>query len=132
MSEKLRQIFKNLKETDLPERLEGLILAKIRRAEGKSIRRKLFLSYIGLTGSAVGAFYAIFTFGREILNSEFGNIISLAFSDLVIVAEHWREFALSLLETLPVINMAAILAPVFILLLSMNAYLNINKEHKYI
>jgi ABC-type phosphate/phosphonate transport system permease subunit len=130
MSQKLSQIFKSIGEIDPPFNLEGFILAKIERESHKIIREKKALAYAGLFGSALATVYAISIFGQEILQSDFWRIATLAFSDISIVAGNWHDYLFSLLETFPAIHAAIMLAPIFILLIALNAYLNlINKNN---
>lgn len=125
MNPKLVQIFKNLPELEPSLKLESFILAKIERERNKIIREKKALAWAGILGSAMAAIYAVSIFGQEILQSDFWSIISLAFSDINIVLSNWNDYALSLLETFPAVYAAFMLAPIFILLLSLDAYLNL-------
>jgi len=86
------------------------------------------ISELGFVFSALAAVWVGATFGSEILQSEFWKLISLAFSDLETVAGDWKDYLYSLLETFPAIYAAAIAAPIFTLLLSINGYLN-NHNH---
>lgn len=67
----------------------------------------------GLAVSFGALAYALFVFGRAFLQSDFWNLAKLAYSDTGIVARNAGEFSLSLLETLPVIEISLILTPVF-------------------
>jgi hypothetical protein len=126
MEKKIRQIFKNISELEPAPKLAGFILAKINRERSKIIREKKALVWAGLFGSALAAVYAVSFFGQEIFGSEFWSLASLAFSDINIVLINWNDYVLSLLETLPVINIVIILIPTFIFLLSLNLYFNSN------
>lgn len=127
-SDKLRKIFKEIEDSNPPQELESLILKKIELEKKKQVRGKLFLAYFGLAGSLASAVCAVSIFGNEFLKSEFWSMISLIFSDAFIVAGNWREYAYSLLETLPVMQMIAILVPTFTFLLSLNFYLSSRKN----
>lgn len=134
MENNLNQLFKNISDLEPSSGLEKAILHRIELEKRGQIRRKLTLSYVGLGGSFLASVYAGFALGGDILHSEFWSVVSLFFSDAVVVAGHWKEFALSLLETFPVVNLVAILAPVFTLLISLIFYLDLSKNnnHKYI
>jgi len=106
-------------------------MQKIGFQRAKTLKRKLVFSYLGLAGSSLAIFGAILGFGGSILQSEFWNLSTLLFSDLMVVAGNWQDFMYSLLETFPVINAIIILIPVFTLFLSFNAYLN-NRRSNYI
>lgn len=125
MEKKLSQIFKNISELEPAPKLAGFILAKIEREGNKMLREKKALAWAGLFGSATAAVYLVSIFGQEILQSDFWSIASLVFSDINIVAGNWYDYALSLLETFPAVHAALMLAPIFVLLISLNAYLNL-------
>lgn len=131
MGEKLSQLFKSTKDLEPSAGLEGFILAEIEAIGSKKVRRRLVFSYAGILGSIVAVFYSIAVFGSGILESEFFSLVSLAFSDAAIVAQSWREFSFSLLETFPAVYAAIILAPVFTLLLSFNGYLNNHNHNRH-
>lgn len=130
MSQKLSQIFKNIPELEPVFKLEGFILARIAREQNRMIREKKALAFASLFGSALAAVYAISVLGQEIVQSDFWRIISLIGSDINIVAGSWYDYALSLLETFPALHAALILAPVFILLISLNEYLTLTNQNK--
>jgi len=129
MDQKLSQVFKNIKDFEPNSNLEALIMQKIGFQRERALKRKLIFSYLGLAGSGLAIFGAILGFGGAILQSEFWNLSTLLFSDLMVVAGNWKDFMYSLLETFPVINAIAILIPVFTLFLSFNACLNNRKNN---
>jgi len=130
MEDKLSKIFKKLSELEPAPRLEGFILAKITRERNKLIREKKTLAWTGLFGSALAAVYTISVFGQQIWQSDFWRIATLAFSDVNIIASNWGDYAFSLLETFPAMQAAILLAPVFVLLLSLNAYFKLVNNNK--
>ena len=129
MNQNLSQIFKSVKEIQPSEGLESLILSKISEARNKQIKRKLWLASFGLAGSFAFAMYAFLVFGSAILKSEFWSIINLVFSDMLIVAQNWKEFTFSLLETLPVFGIIVIIVPIFIFLWSLKTYQELSKNN---
>jgi hypothetical protein len=131
MSSKISQIFREISEINPPAGLGNLILQKIDLERSKSLQRKIYLSYFGLGGSLAAMLYAILVFGKSFLNSEFWSMLSLAFSDIMVVAAHWNEFADSLMETFPVVNLIAILIPLFTLFLSLNFYLSLARRNNH-
>lgn len=133
MSQKFRQLFKNIQELEPPIQLETAIFRAVAMAESRKVRQKIVLSYAGFLASAIALIYASATLGTAFLHSEFWSVATLLFSDVLVVAGNWQEFAYSLLETFPALTLAAILIPVFTLFLSISSYLSLNNNHhKYI
>jgi hypothetical protein len=132
MNTKLSQIFKNISQVEPSEDLKGSILRRIEIESVRQIRRKLMFSYIGLGSSLAAGIWAIFSLGNVILKSEFWSILSLAFSDLQVVAGNWNTYLFSLFETLPTVSLALILVPVLGLIVSIGFYLDLrNKKDFY-
>jgi hypothetical protein len=128
MNQKIGQIFREMSEINPPQGLGDLILQKIDLEKSKKIQRNIYLSYFSLGGSIVAMLCSVLIFGKSILSSEFWSMLSLVFSDVIIVTAHWKEFLNSLLETFPVVNLVAILVPVFTLFLSLNFYLSLSQK----
>lgn len=131
MSEKLSQLFKDTQDLEPAAGLEAFILSKIEVLAARQARRNLIFSYAGLFGSIGAIFYAVAVFGSGIIESEFFNLVSLAFSDLGVVLANRKDFAYSLLETFPVVYAAIIIIPIFTLLMSFNIYLNNHNHNKH-
>jgi len=132
MDQDLHNIFKDVAEISPVAGLESRIFQAVAVEKYRVIKRKLLISRLGLGASAVVFLAAIFTFGTAILQSEFWSIVSLAFSDMQVVAQNWQEFTYSLLENFPTISVIAILFPVMALLFYFSKYLEANNKHKYI
>jgi len=130
MNEKLSRIFKEIEQIEPRAGLEGLILQKIDLERERRIKRKLIFSYAGLAVSFIVAFPAILKFGIDIIRSEFWRLFSLIFSDFMIVAGSWKEYLYSLGETLPIINIIAILVPIFGVLMFFNLYFSLKKNYR--
>jgi hypothetical protein len=62
--------------------------------------------------SLIGLYFIWQTEGAIIINSEAGQLLSLLFSDTAIVLSMWREYLLSLTESLPIVSI--VLVSVFI------------------
>lgn len=58
--------------------------------------------------SSVGLVLVLRVEWSGIAQSEAAQLLSLLFSDFSIIAEYWREYAISLLESLPLISMILI------------------------
>jgi hypothetical protein len=105
-----------------PAYLRGLILARIAREEQKRQMCRKMLLWSGFFASGIGVVSSIAYFGSAIVASDFWSIASLAFSDLGTVVGHWQDYGLSLLETLPVVSIIAVLVPVAAILVLMKYY----------
>jgi O-antigen ligase len=131
--DKINQIFKSIGQLEPSESLERTILAQIETKKRLSLRQKLVLTYAGLIGSAMALIYALAVFGQTILQSDFWNLLTLLFSDAGIVLSNGNDFLFSLLENFPGLSLAAILIPIFLLMLFMSSYSKINyQRHKFI
>lgn len=129
MNNKLHKVFQKIEEVEPPRELKGIILSSIELEKNRWLRIELLFSRIGFAGSLFILLYTSFVFGRAIFDSEFWHIALLIVSDLGIVVGNWREYTYSLLETMPVFNIIAILLPLFSLLLSFNFYSSLNSKN---
>ncbi len=105
---------------ELPEGLFDRIIYRIREERRLlSFKRRLAFYLIGAIGSFV-AFIPVFGAMRtELAQSGLAQFISLIFSDTRAVLAFWVVFALSILESLPALSIAAVLATLFIFLYSL-------------
>ncbi len=99
-----------------PEQLLRNILARIELKQRQEARTKLALwgglslaSFISIIPASL---YAINEFGR----SGFYQYFSLLFSDGGLTLIYWKEFSLSLAESVPVLAVATILSALFVFL----------------
>lgn len=99
---------------DLPEppkELFGRIMSRIRREQKlETVKQRIAIFSIGALASLAAVFPAFQILETELASSGFFSFFSLLFSDFSIVAAYWQNFALSLLETLPIMGLAAVLA----------------------
>ena len=131
MNKKLYALFDSIENLEPPRDLEKLILNRIELKKKTELRKNLFWAYFSLIGSAGAAIFTGLTFGQTILQSEFWSIATLVFSDAGVVLNNLSDFSSSLLETIPVVNIIAILLPVFTLTLSLSWYLKLPKNNPY-
>lgn len=76
------------------------------------IKRRIAVFSIVLIGSII-AFFPVFNMLKSaFVESGFMQFLSLLFSDFEVVLSYWQSFALSLLESLPVLSLMAFLAVV--------------------
>lgn len=108
----------------LPEpspRLLGTILERIKSAKRRQARMRLMFFSVVLTTSAAGFVPAYQLFQSEFYGSGFAEFLSLLFSDPEVAIAYWQDFALSLLELLPLAGLATLLAILLIFLSSLRA-----------
>ena len=118
-----------------PERLYLGILARI-ESEKRRIAR-ILLAFFGVVAAAsLAAIIPSFQYAaREFAQSGFYEYLFLLFSDSGAVLASWREFALSLAESLPITEITIFLVMVFVFLVSAklaikNIYINSNRKFK--
>lgn len=129
MTQKLQNLFKNLKEIEPPVGLEAKILRKI-ALEERWLAKKRLIFADALTLGSLGAFiFVLLNFWDGIAKSEFWSLSKLLFSDTAAVASSWKDFLFSLLETFPAAHFAVVLAPVLLLMVSLKIYFNNSYKH---
>lgn len=133
MQKKIRQLFGQISEIDPPKDLADFVFSRIEKEKVRIAKRQLILSYFGFASSIILAIYVGITFGQTFLQAEFWTMLSLVFSDLAIVWSNLDIFALSLLETFPVVHAILFLAPIFLMLISISTYFTnkVNYKHKF-
>jgi hypothetical protein len=135
MTQNLQKIFKNLKSVEPSRGLEGKILKAISLENSRKVARKLLFARAGLAVSFGALACTLFVFGRAFLESDFWNLAKLLFSDSGIIASHIGDYSTSLLETLPVVEIFAMLVPVFAVMMMFSWYFkfsNNNFSHNHL
>lgn len=132
MDQRLLKAFKNIRTVEPSKELEMAILSRLTIERNRKFKRNMLFSRLGIIGSLAALAYSILTYGNAFLSSDFWNMLSLAFSDAMIIASHWNEFIQSLLETFPAITVTIILTPLFTLLLSISFYIDSYNKRKFI
>jgi len=87
-------------------------------------RKKMLRLRLALLFSVGAVVFALIYFGGQLLDSDFLNLAKLAMTDFLSVSVFWRQFLMSLSETLPVVNVVGILLPVFLFLVTLDKYHN--------
>lgn len=118
MNSKIHEAFKNMERQRPTGDLAGLVMKRIDAEITKKAKRNMVFARVGMGVSVAALVYVLFTAGSAIMSSEFFDLARLVFSDATIVLQNWREYAYSLLETIPVMNIAMLLSPIFTLLIS--------------
>lgn len=117
MSDNYERLFQNLERFEPSEKLRARILARIDFEKRRSARIWLAFFGAGATASLVAIIPSFQYVVREFSQSGFYRYFSLIFSDSDAVIASWREFALSLIESLPITEVAIFLAAIFAFLL---------------
>lgn len=106
--------------TKFEENLLAKIMARIQQEKkiGELRKRLIFFSFIAV-GSAIALAPAFNALRLDLAQSGVVQYFSLLFSDYSTVIVLWQEFALSVLETFPVMTVAIFLAAVFVFLISL-------------
>lgn len=97
--------------------LFGKIINRINEErEMVSLKRRIFIFSAGLLCSIAAVIPAFRMARAGFFDSGFLSYFSLLFSDTAIVMAYWKNFSFSLLETLPVIEIAAVSAVILVFL----------------
>jgi ABC-type transport system involved in cytochrome bd biosynthesis fused ATPase/permease subunit len=126
----LRTLFKDIEAPRQREALSSEIFLALLSLKNSQLRRRAQISYAGLLFSGVSIVYTGFVYGGAFVGSEFWSILSLFVSDVSVVANYWNEFALLLLETIPIIPILLMLIPTFIFLLFLSMYYKTRAVHR--
>ena len=108
-----------LRNSAVPASLYGAILARIVELK----RRSAFIRAAGLLGlsavSVIGLLQASIYAADESYLSGFSDYLKLLFTDHDVALASWREFALSLAESLPALPLALLCAALLVLVWSL-------------
>ena len=129
MTQNLQRIFKKLQNIEPSRGLEGKILKAIALENSRKVAKKLMFARVGLAVSFGALVYTLFVFGRAFLESDFWNLAKLVFSDTVTIFSNMGSFSISLLETLPVVEIFAMLVPVLAVMLMLSWYFKFSNNN---
>lgn len=126
MNNNLEKLFANLKSPEPPEKLFPNIISLIHKEQKLSVIRTRFVIFsITFIGSIIALLPVIQTLKTSLSESGFMNFSSLILSDLEVVINNWQDYSITLLESLPVINIVILLIVLFVLLKSIQ-YMALN------
>lgn len=108
----------------VPRGLAKRVAASISAHEARRARVLFFASIITGAASALGGVFAFQYIAAELARSGASTYLSLMTSDFDAVVTYWKEFALSLGESLPVLGIIFGLAAVFVFLGSVRVFLD--------
>jgi hypothetical protein len=107
------------KASEPSDGLLGTVMLHIADAETHRFRRRIVF-FAGLAMIAAASFVPAWReLSRELSSSGFSSFLSLLSSDTASFLADWKEFLMSLLESLPVFGLAAVLGALFTLLSSL-------------
>ena len=109
-------IFHRALPDEVSERLERRILSGVASERQKSSRWQLFLSRVGTGLAGLSLVFGVLNGGSLAARSDFGQLVSLLFSDAGTVLGNGSDFFFSLLETFPVEAALWVAVPLFVLL----------------
>lgn len=109
-------------DTQAPEGLYGRVVEAVGRARTRAARIRLAISSFFIASSTVGSFLAIKATIRAASASGFTSFASLALTDTSIIARHAQEFLLSLIETMPSIEVVLTLLGISVFLVSIRSF----------
>jgi hypothetical protein len=107
-----------------PERLYGNVLMRIGQEERRRAKMFLFLSAQIALSSAFGIVFSVQYMLQGFYQSSFHTYFSLLLSDPDIVSTYWKEFTLSLADTIPFIGITISLITIAMLLVSVRVFVN--------
>lgn len=107
-------LFVSDEEDDMADRLCRRVMQKVERRE-MSIMMVWVLSYgIVFAAAAYGLIRAVQYMVQRFIDSGLSDYISLIWSDGSYVMSHWRDLFLSMVDTLPVTAMMAVVALILV------------------
>jgi len=119
MRKDYEKLFTHLEPPEPPAGLFAKIMARIHEEERLLSKRRLFLFSTTVLISAGALIPVVNAFQTEFAQSGLFQFLSLLFSDVGSVAANWQDFGLAILESLPAMNMMALLITMFVLLWSL-------------
>lgn len=102
--------------------LQKNIILQIRKEEYRRAKNYLIASFATVVVSVVGVVFSIRYVLQGISEASFYRYMSLLFSDPDIVLSYWRQFMLSLVESLPFFAITLVLVATVAFMISIRAF----------
>jgi hypothetical protein len=121
MEKDYSKLFQNLEPVNTPEGLLGAVHLRIEKEQRRMARTRLAV-FIPL--AIVSCFAVAFSFqylAQEVSRSGIGEYLSIIFSDTSTLFAYWKEFSLSIIESMPIWGTALFLGSIFVLLGSLKS-----------
>ena len=119
----LKKAFKNIGESDSLDILPSKIILRIGQIQTKRDKTRIIISRTVGGLSFIALFPVFINIINQLHSSGFWNYFSLIFTDTSIVATYWREFSLSLVDSLPIFQLSLILLLILSLSISLRSAL---------
>jgi uncharacterized metal-binding protein len=117
MRENTEKLFASFTPPEPPAGLFERIMRRIQEEQRLlTLKRRVFVFSVGMMVSAAAFAPALKITEAELSASGFLRFLSLAFSDFEVITAYRQNFALTLLETIPAISLALLLAVIFVFL----------------
>lgn len=123
----LASIFKNIICAPDPS-LEGRVLSALRAERQRLLRWQNRLAVGSVVVSATLFAGTLFFLGAALAQSEFWSLLTLLFSDLGVILSSGGDFFYSLLETLPLVPLIALFAPLTLFFFSVSFLLSLGEQ----
>ena len=118
-----KMIFKKSKLEDPSNSLFERIIKNIEMEKNFIIlRNKIILISIGAIFSIVLFVFSIILIKNEAVKSGFVSFFSLIFSDFSVITKNWNSFVISLLETIPIMNIVLMIFSGMITIFSLKIF----------
>lgn len=116
MRKDLERAFTYLTPLKPPADLFEKIIGRIQKERRISnLKRRIIIFSAGLISSLTTFVPALKIAKTEVIDSDFWQFFSLVFSDFKEVTTYWQNFAMALLERLPVVGLGLLLVCFFVL-----------------
>ena len=123
MTDDNKRLFSYLPLPEPPDDLLAKIKSRLLKEQRLRLQRKLVIFTITMTVSAIALIPAFKFVQQELVASGFIQFLSLAFSDFTIVSIYWKNFLMSLLESMPAISLSLFLTVILLFLGSLKLWL---------
>lgn len=119
MSQNIKELFE-LTRHNLEPSLVVKTMERLEKYQQRSARRQIFvfglIDIISILGLVMTGFYSV----RLMISSGFNQYLSLLWSDGAFLSFYWHDLLLSLVESLPVLGLVALLGGLVVFLFSLS------------
>lgn len=114
------KMFEKLEEKMAPNGLADKIFLKIAQRQARTAKIR-FALFLGVLTASVALFIPVVSMlWNDLVTSGSTNFFAMMFTDFSVVMAAGKDFALSLLENLPILSVVAFLFVIFAILLSLH------------